>query len=197
MKKAIIGGGGFAKEVKSYIKNETIASENIPMFVDNKYVDNDTISIDLFDPNEYEVVVAIGNPRDRFDVVQKLPENTKYFTYIHPTAQIINGVKIGKGSIICPGVIITTNVTIGNHCHLNLLTTIGHDCKIGSYFTTAPGAKISGNCIIYDCVYIGTNASVREKLSIHSFSTIGMNAAVVKNINESGIYVGVPAKKIR
>jgi UDP-N-acetylbacillosamine N-acetyltransferase len=35
-----------------------------------------------------------------------------------------------------------------------------------------------------------------EKISIHSFTTIGMNAAVVKDITESGTYVGVPAKKI-
>jgi UDP-3-O-[3-hydroxymyristoyl] glucosamine N-acyltransferase len=36
----------------------------------------------------------------------------------------------------------------------------------------------------------------KEKISIHSFTTIGMNAAVVKDITESGTYVGVPAKKI-
>ncbi len=81
--------------------------------------------------------------------------------------------------------------------HLNLQTTIGHDCEIGNYFTTAPGAKISGNCKIYDLVYVGTNASIKEKLTIHSLTTIGSNATVVKNIEESGTYVGVPVKKIK
>ena len=36
-----------------------------------------------------------------------------------------------------------------------------------------------------------------EKLSIHSLSTIGMNSCVIKHIEEPGIYVGVPAKKIK
>jgi UDP-3-O-[3-hydroxymyristoyl] glucosamine N-acyltransferase len=81
--------------------------------------------------------------------------------------------------------------------HLNLQTTIGHDCKIGDYFTTAPGVKISGNCTIYDCVYIGTNSCVKQNINIHSLSTIGLNTGVVKNINESGTYVGTPAKKIK
>ena len=90
-----------------------------------------------------------------------------------------------------------TNVKIGKHAHLNLLTTIGHDCEIGDYFTTAPGSKISGNCKIYDCVYVGTNASIKQKLSIESFTTIGSGAAVVKDIEEPGVYAGVPAKKIK
>jgi sugar O-acyltransferase (sialic acid O-acetyltransferase NeuD family) len=129
--------------------------------------------------------------------VNRLPKDTKYFTHIHPSVQILGeDIQIGEGSIICAGTIITTNVTLGKHAHLNLQTTIGHDCEIGAYFTTAPGAKISGNCKIYDCVYVGTNASIKQKLSIHSLSTIGSNAAVVKHIEESGIYVGIPAKKI-
>jgi UDP-3-O-[3-hydroxymyristoyl] glucosamine N-acyltransferase len=36
-----------------------------------------------------------------------------------------------------------------------------------------------------------------KKIHIHSFSTIGMNAAVVKHIEEPGVYAGIPAKKIK
>jgi len=46
-------------------------------------------------------------------------------------------------------------------------------------------------------VYFGTNSSVREKISICDNVVVGLNAGVVKNITESGIYVGVPAKKIK
>jgi UDP-N-acetylbacillosamine N-acetyltransferase len=85
---------------------------------------------------------------------------------------------------------------IGGGGHANRANHIGHDTQIGSYLSMMPGAIISGNCRIYDCVYIGTNVSVRENISIHSLSTVGMNAAVVKPIEQPGIYVGVPAKKI-
>jgi UDP-3-O-[3-hydroxymyristoyl] glucosamine N-acyltransferase len=44
---------------------------------------------------------------------------------------------------------------------------------------------------------MGNNSSIREKLSIHSLTTIGMNSAVVKNIEEPGVYVGCPSKKIK
>lgn len=45
-------------------------------------------------------------------------------------------------------------------------------------------------------VYVGTNSSIKEKISIHSLVTIGLNSGVVKDINEAGVYVGVPVKKL-
>lgn len=198
MKKGIIGAGGFAREV--YWSLSLIERVGTVFFVDDKYYDskdNLILPISQFDPNEYEVVVAVGNPEDRFNIVQRLPKETKYFTHIHTSCQILgNDVEIGEGSIICAGTIITTNVKLGKHTHLNLQTTIGHDCEIGDYFTTAPGAKISGNCRIHDYVYVGTNASIKEKITIHSQTTIGLNAGVVKNIDEPGTYVGCPSRKI-
>lgn len=195
MKKAIIGAGGFAREIKAHMCDPTIKC-----FVDDQFWkenNENTYPLSEFNPNEYEVLVAIGDSKDRFDMIQRLPKETQYFTFIHPSVQLLdNNIEIGKGSVICAGCVLTTNIKIGEHAHLNLQTTIGHDCEIGNYFTTAPGVKISGNCKIYDCVYIGTNASIKQKISIHSSSIIGMNAAVVKNINEPGIYVGIPAKKL-
>ena len=86
---------------------------------------------------------------------------------------------------------------MGNHSHLNLHTTIGHDCIIDDFFTTAPGVKISGNCNIGKMVYFGTNSCVKEKINICDEVVIGLNGGVVNNINEKGIYIGTPAKKIK
>ena len=192
MKRALIGAGGFAREIKAHIGDPTM-----PCFVDDRFWkqnDDYIFPLSQFDPNEYEVLVAIGNPKDRFDVVQQLPKETEYFTFIHPSAQLLGyDILVGKGSIICAGCILTTNIIIGDHAHLNLQTTIGHDCRIGSYFTTAPGVKVSGNCTIHDCVYVGTNASIKEKINVHSFTTIGLNAGVVKHITKPGVYIGTPA----
>lgn len=196
MKRALIGAGGFAREVKAHMNNT-----NMKLFVDDIYwnENNENISpLSEFNAEEYEVLVAVGDPRDRYDIIQKLPKNTKFFSYIHPSAMLLGeDIEIGEGSIICAGCILTTNIKIGKHAHLNLNTTIGHDCKIGDYFTTAPAVNISGNCRIYDLVYFGSNSSIKQGLSVHSLTTIGMNAGVVKNIEESGIYVGTPAIKVK
>lgn len=195
MKKALIGAGGFADEIKAQM-NEF----DMICFVDDFYYkknNKNILPLSEFNPTEYEVLVAVGDSFLRKDLIGRLPKETKYFSFIHKSVQILgNDIEIGEGSIICAGTIITTNCVLGNHVHLNLQTTIGHDCRIGNYFTTAPGVKISGNNEIGECVYIGTNASTKQKLKISDNVVVGMNAAVVKDIFESGTYVGVPAKKI-
>lgn len=199
MKKGIIGAGGFGREV--YWSLNPIERNNTVFFVDDEYWDNSDdkiLPLSLFETNKYEVVVAIADSYHRQRIVESLPKGTKYFTHIHPSAQIHgDDVEIGEGSIICAGTIITTNVKIGKHAHLNLITTIGHDCVIGDYFTTAPGVQISGNETIGNRVYFGTRSCMKQKLTICDDVIIGMNAGLTKSITESGTYIGTPATKIK
>jgi sugar O-acyltransferase (sialic acid O-acetyltransferase NeuD family) len=142
-------------------------------------------------------MIAVADSKDRFDIAQRLPKGIQFFNFIHPTALIMDNVEISEGSFIGAYSILTTNIKIGKHAILNRGNHIGHDCEIGDYFSAMPGSIVSGNVKIFDCVYMGNNSSIREKLSIHSLSTIGMNSAVVKHIEEPGIYVGCPAKMIK
>lgn len=199
MKKGIIGAGGFGREV--YWSLNPIERNNTVFFVDDEYwdgSDDKILPLSLFETNKYEIVVAIADSNHRQRIVESLPKGTKYFTHIHPSAQIHgDDVEIGEGSIICAGTIITTNVKIGKHAHLNLITTIGHDCVIGDYFTTAPGVQISGNETIGNRVYFGTRSCMKQKLTICDDVIIGMNAGLTKSITESGTYIGTPATKIK
>lgn len=192
MKLALFGYGGHAREVAAQI------NDDITFFVDDAYSNEVAKPISEFDPTEYMMMVAVADSRDRFDIVQKLPKETKYFTYIHPTVLIMDdNIKIGEGSFIGAYSILTTNINIGKHAILNRGNHIGHDTIIKNYFSAMPGAIVSGNVIIHDLVYMGTNSSVKEKLSIHSLTTIGSNSTVVKHINQPGTYVGCPAKQIK
>ena len=192
MKKALFGYGGHALEVASQM------NEDVEFYVDDEYANHIAKPISLFNPNTHQMMIAVGNSRHRFDIVNMLPKETVYFTFIHPTALILdNNIKIGEGSFIGAYSILTTNIKIGKHALLNRGNQIGHDCEIGDYFSAMPGAIVSGNVKIHDCVYLGTNSSVKEKINIHSLTTIGMNSCVVKHISEPSIYAGVPARKIK
>lgn len=199
MKKAIIGFGGFGREV--YWSLSSSEREGVVFFVDDIYWDNSHQQVkplSRFDSEKYEVVVAIADSMHRERIVNSLPKDTKYFTHIHPSVQIHgDDVTIGEGSIICAGSILTTNIKIGKHAHVNLLTTIGHDCEIGDYFTSAPGVQISGNEKIGNRVYFGTRSCIKQKLKVCDDVIVGMNAGVLKDIKEPGTYVGTPAKKIK
>ena len=192
MKLALFGYGGHAREVAAQIDQE------ITFFVDNEFIHSNAKPISEFNPDEYLMMVAVSDPTSRLDITNKLPKETKYFTFIHPTALIMDdNIEIGEGSFIGAYSILTTNIKIGKHALLNRANHIGHDCIIGDYFSAMPGAIVSGNCTIYDCVYVGTNSSIKEKLSIHSLVTIGLNSGVINHIEEPGVYVGTPSKKIK
>jgi sugar O-acyltransferase (sialic acid O-acetyltransferase NeuD family) len=190
MKKALIGYGGHAREVMAQM------GFKLTCFVDDEFVTKDCLPLSKFDPNNYVVMVAIANPQDRFNMVNKLPKETKYFTFIHPTALIMNGVEIGIGSFIGAYSILTTNIKIGSHTLLNRSNHIGHDCIVGDYFSAMPGSIVSGNVNIGNNVYLGTNSSIREKINITDNTIIGLNTGIVKSINKSGTYIGCSTKKI-
>ncbi len=198
----VFGAGGFGREVVGLARDvdRFRQQDSAPSFVvDDAYFDAAEIAgIHVLRRSEWtpalgEVTVAVGDPTARRKIVAGLPPETRFATLIHPSAVIGNDVALGPGAIVTAGCILTCNIRIGAHAHLNLQSTVGHDCEIGDYFTTAPGVKISGSCRIGEAVYIGTNASVREKVAIAGGAVVGMGAAVVRNITEPGIYIGVPA----
>jgi sugar O-acyltransferase (sialic acid O-acetyltransferase NeuD family) len=186
MKKALIGYGGHSREVMVQM------GIKLTCFVDDEYIKNgeNTLPLSLFNPEEYSVMIAIADTKVRFDISQKLPQETKYFTFIHPTSLIMGEVEIGEGSFIGAYSILTTNIKIGKHAILNRGNHIGHDCNIGNYFSAMPGSIVSGDVKIGDRVYLGTNSSIKEKLTIIDDVTIGLNTGIVKSIDRSGTYVG-------
>lgn len=191
MKKALIGFGGHAREVMAQM------GQKLDCFVDDYFAVNGAKPITSFDPNEFEVMIAVSDPESKFNFLSKLPYNTKFFSWIHPTALIMDGVEIGAGSFIGAYSILTTNIKIGQHSILNRHVQIGHDSIVGDFFSAMPGSVVSGNVTIGNFVYMGNNSSIREKTKVCNNTTIGMNAAVVKDITEPGVYVGVPSRKIK
>lgn len=192
MKLALFGNGGHAREVAAQLNKE------VTFFVDDEFSNESAKPISDFKPENYLMMVAVANSKEREKIVKRLPSNTKYFTFVHPTVlSMDNNIEIGEGSFIGAYSILTTNIKIGKHSILNRGNQIGHDSIIGDYFSAMPGAIVSGNVILGESVYMGTNSSIREKIQVCSNVTIGSNATVIKNIIIGGTYVGVPVKKIK
>jgi sugar O-acyltransferase (sialic acid O-acetyltransferase NeuD family) len=192
MKLALFGYGGHAREVAAQM------NKPVDFFVDDEYSNKIAKPISSFDPTTHMMMVAVADSIERKKIVERLPKNTMYFTFIHPTVlTMTQDVKIGEGSFIGAYSIMTTNIEMGKHSILNRGNQIGHDCRIGNYFSAMPGAIVSGNVRISDCVYMGNNSSIKEKIVVNSDVIIGSNATVVKNIITSGVYVGVPAKFLK
>lgn len=116
-------------------------------------------------------------------------------TFIGPFVEIQKDVKIGKNSKVQSHSFICELVTIGDN------TVIAHGVMfINDLFST--GGPANGDKNLWKSTTIGNNVSIGSNATILPVSicdnvVIGAGSVVTKNITESGIYVGNPAKKIR
>ncbi|MFM6929674.1 MAG: acetyltransferase [Bdellovibrio sp.] len=145
-----------------------------------------------------QFIVALGSSRSRVKIVEVLKSrDVKFATVIDPDAMVDASVIVGEGTLICAGVICTTNIQIGKHCILNRLATLGHDVKLGDFVSIAPSATVSGNVNIAEIVEIGAGAVIKEKIEIKRESILGMGAVVLKDIPTRQVWVGNPARYLK
>lgn len=142
---------------------------------------------------EGDCFVAIGNGIIR----EKLEKNRRTVSLIHPDAVISHDVSIGVGTVVMAGVVINPGTTIGRGCIINTASSIDHDCVIEDYVHIAVGAHLCGTVIVGKQTWIGAGATVCNNLSICGDCMIGAGTLVIKNIHDSGTYIGVPAWKLK
>ena len=206
---AIIGAGGFGREVKmliDQINNKKEEFNVIGFFDDNNslgQVINGTPYLGSIDDllnfkEDISIAVGIGVPEVKTKIIQKLKsKNFDYPKLIHPNVIIGDEVKVGKGTIVCAGTIITCNIVVENFVTINLLCTVGHDTIIRSYSSFMPSVNISGEVEIEESVYVGTGAKIINQLRIGKNTIVGAGAVVSKSLPANCTAVGIPAKPIK
>lgn len=211
MKKiAIIGGGGFGREVKMLVDqiNEKELVWEFTGYYDDGIEEGKLINGypclggigALNDAREpLFVVAAIGDPKTKKKVLDKISNDQISFALlIHPSVIIgKDDVSIGEGTIITSGVIITVNIGIGKHVILNLSCTVGHDTSIGDYSSFMPSVNISGEVTIHPGVYVGTGAKIINQLEIGANTIVGAGAVVSKSLPANCTAVGIPARPVK
>lgn len=208
---AIFGVGGFGREVLALVKdiNKVSPIWNILGFFDDGHergelVNGFPILGKTADLNNWttpiSLAISIGNPVVKKKIIDKISNPlVDYPTLIHPSVWIGDGefVKMGRGCILCAGVMVTTNVQIKDFVILNLQCTVGHDTVINDYAAFMPSVNISGEVTIGEGVYVGTGAKIINQLEIGDYTIVGAGAVVAKTLPSHCTAVGVPAKPIK
>ena len=104
---------------------------------------------------------------------------------------------IEEGTVIMANACINSSAKIGKHCIINTGAIIEHDNIIEDYVHISPNVSLGGTVKVGENTHIGIGSTVKNNLEICKNCTIGAGALLVKNIEEEGTYVGVPAKKKR
>lgn len=204
----IIGAGGVGRETALIIEqiNEKKPTWNIIGFLDdNEKIWNSEINgyrvigglkyLNNLEVKPY-VIIAIANYKLKKSIVDKLEDKFKFATIVHPDIYLNRTIKIGHGSIIYPGVIMTTNINIGDHVIVSPKCGIGHDSIIKNYVSLLWNVNISGFDIIEEGALIGSGATIIQEKTVAKESIVGAGSVVIRNIDEYSINVGVPSYKI-
>jgi len=207
----IIGASGLAKEVAFLIDdiNEKKKQWRILGFIDKnekkdgvKLNDIPIIGTDdwlISQGKSINVAFGLGDP----GLVKKLSTEfmgnnlLKFPNLIHPN--VIGdwkNISLGIGNIICAGNVFTTSIHIGNFNYFNLSSTLGHDSIIGNYNVINPTVNISGGVEMEDEILLGTGSQILQYKNICSNCVVGAGSVVTNNLEENGVYIGTPAKKI-
>lgn len=137
-------------------------------------------------------IIGIGNNHIRKNIAESMC--VRWYTAIHPSAQIALDTHIGEGTVIMPNAVVNTSAVLGKHCILNTGAVAEHDNRIGDYVHISPNAALCGTVCVGDLTHIGAGVVVKNNVSICGNVIVGAGAAVVSNIDAEGIYVGIPAK---
>lgn len=208
---AIVGAGGLGREVYCIIQkiNKVEPTWNVVGFYDdakqvgmrNEY---SVILGDVNSINDYKgdlaIVIAIANGHIIERIVSKITNPTIYYpNIIAPDVMFYDerSVIMGIGNIIGIGSVISCNFNIGNFNNFSCSVTVGHDFKMGSYNAITNCCSISGNVEIGDRTFWGATSIVLPLKKVTSDTIIGAGTIVVKDIINSGTYVGNPARKIK
>lgn len=142
-------------------------------------------------------IIGVGDPptRRRLDEMA-LSAGLEPMSVSHPSSTFGRDVRIERGMVACAHAAVTTNVSVGRHLHLNLGSTVGHDCVIGDYVTINPGANVSGSVVLGDGVTIGTGAAIIQGVTVGDGATVGAGAVVVRDVESGSTVAGVPARPL-
>ncbi len=145
------------------------------------------------------IIIAIGYRHLILKI--KLLKQLQYleiplYTFIHPTAIVDKSAFIAPGCFVYPNVVIDQHVKIERGCVLNISTIISHDTHIKECNFLAPGCMISGFVKVGSCCFLGTGTIIIDSIEVCDHVQTGAGSVVIKNLEQAGLYVGNPVRKI-
>ena len=114
---------------------------------------------------------------------------------LDPTAIVLSGASIGAGTVILGYSYV--GVDVGPGCIPSMNCCVGHDSCLADYAHLTPGVGLGRNANIGEESFWGLGAVVLPGVHIGQRVTVGAGAAVVRDLPDDVVAVGVPARIMR
>ncbi|TFD91465.1 NeuD/PglB/VioB family sugar acetyltransferase [Cryobacterium serini] len=147
------------------------------------------------------VLICVGRGEARARIADRLlalgVTEDRYVSLVHQSVEVPEGCRIGSGSIVLAGVVLTADVILGRHTVVMPQVTLTHGDRVDDFVTLCAGVTLGGDVSIGSGAYLGMNAAVRERVRIGPGAVLGMGSAVLENVPDRETWVGVPARRLR
>lgn len=203
----LAGGGGFGREVASWVDHCTAAGAIPPLagFIDERsdaMKGHDTAWLGGF--RDYRVasgdvfLVTVGDPATKAAMVASLRERGGQFArLIHPTAVMGRNPHHGDGIIMAPLSMNTADTRMGDFVTLLSFSGLGHDSQAGNFTTISSHADIMGGAKVGERVLIGSGARVMPGVRVGDDARIGAGVLVQRTVQPGMTMYLPPAKRLR
>lgn len=207
MKYLIVGNGDYARMMRRYLANGK--SANIEGFVvPEEFITESTLDglpiysaervLNLYQSDTCRLVMGIGyrnmNRIKEKEFLRYKNMGYHFINYIHSTAIIEDDVIIGEGNNIFEGVIIQEGVRIGNGNLVYGGSLIAHETVVGNFNSLSVKACVAGCSRIENNCFIGANATIRDHITLASYTLVGAGTYADKSTNPYAVVVGSKAK---
>jgi acetyltransferase-like isoleucine patch superfamily enzyme len=103
-------------------------------------------------------------------------------------------VLIGVGTIICPHVIVTCDVAIGDFVAINCLSSIGHDVRIADWVTLSGHCDVTGQTELGEMAFLGSGARILPLKKVGARAMVGAGSVVISHVPADVKVFGNPAR---
>jgi len=144
--------------------------------------------LDVFPAIGFDNELRLAILRRLLDRGYSVPVLVHASAYVAPTAEL------GLGSVVMAQGVVNPDARLGLGCIVNTGATVDHDCELRDGVHLAPGVHLSGNVIVGARTLVGTGANIIHGMNVGADCVIGAGAAVVSDIPDGVVAVGVPAR---
>lgn len=126
---------------------------------------------------------GIGNVAIRLKIFDILADAGFYCPpIVHPRAVIERSAQLEAGVHVLPLAYVGSAVKVGFGTVLNAGSILSHDCVVGKVVNLSPGATLAGNVTLEDYVQVGMQATVNMGLTVGKGSRLGNGCTVKANV---------------
>jgi len=142
-------------------------------------------------------IVAIAANSQRRRLARMIEEaKLELINAIYPTVHLDSDVVLGRGIVLCQGVIVIAGTRIGDCVNIHTGATIDHDNIIESGANLGPGVHTAGRVRIGQDAFVGTGAVFIPDVVVGEGAVVGAGAVVIRNVPPFDRVAGVPARSI-